>query len=278
MSDPITRITIEGFKSIWELKQFELRALNVLIGANGAGKSNFIEFLTLLRELVEKRLQVTIGVAGGANACLYLGQKHTSRIKANICLSTAGYEFNLVPTGDDRLLFAEEMVLRDWRRDSKKSLGTGHVEARIRDYANRGLRYCTSIYEALSGLVKYHLHDTSPSAGVRRLGVINDNETLRPDASNLAAFLYRIRQAHSSHYAKICDVVRLAAPFFNDFKLRPDPLNEGMIRLEWLQRDSDTPFLANQLSDGTLRFMCLATALLQPSPPATMLFDEPELG
>jgi predicted ATPase len=51
-----------------------------------------------------------------------------------------------------------------------------------------------------------------------------------------------------------------------------------MIQLEWRQKDSDYPFLASHLSDGTLRFICLATALLQPSPPATMVFDEPELG
>jgi predicted ATPase len=70
----------------------------------------------------------------------------------------------------------------------------------------------------------------------------------------------------------------LAAPFFDDFKLRPVPTNPDLIQLEWLQRDSDYPFRANQLSDGTLRFICLATALLQPERPATMLFDEPELG
>jgi len=51
-----------------------------------------------------------------------------------------------------------------------------------------------------------------------------------------------------------------------------------LIQLEWLQKDSDYPFRPSQLSDGTLRFICLATALLQPRPPATMLFDEPELG
>jgi predicted ATPase len=72
--------------------------------------------------------------------------------------------------------------------------------------------------------------------------------------------------------------VRLAAPFFDDFKLRPVPTNPELIQLEWSQTDSDYPFRASQLSDGTLRFICLATALLQPSPPPTMLFDEPELG
>jgi predicted ATPase len=69
----------------------------------------------------------------------------------------------------------------------------------------------------------------------------------------------------------------LAAPFFDDFKLRPIPATD-LIQLEWLQKDSDHPFLVNQLSDGTLRFMCLATALLQPERPTTVLFDEPELG
>jgi predicted ATPase len=94
----------------------------------------------------------------------------------------------------------------------------------------------------------------------------------------LAAFLYRIQKTNATEYAKIRDVVRLAAPFFDDFKLRPIPTSPDMIQLEWQQRGSDYPFRANQLSDGTLRFICIATALLQPSRPPTVLFDEPELG
>jgi predicted ATPase len=115
-------------------------------------------------------------------------------------------------------------------------------------------------------------------AGVRLQKPINDNEFLRPDAENLAAFLYRIQQTHPDHYTRIREVVRLAAPFFEDFKLRAVTDNPELIQLEWLQRDSDYPFRPSQLSDGTLRFICLATVLLQPSTPPTMLFDEPELG
>ena len=71
----------------------------------------------------------------------------------------------------------------------------------------------------------------------------------------------------------------MVAPFFRDFKLRPKKNNgDEIIDLEWEQKDSDYPFHASQLSDGTLRFIALATALLQPSPPATILIDEPELG
>jgi predicted ATPase len=134
------------------------------------------------------------------------------------------------------------------------------------------------VFDAVSNWVVYHFHDTSSTAGVRRQGPINDNEFLRPNAENLAAFLYRIRETDAHSYERIRDVVRLAAPFFDDFKLRPVATNPELIQLEWLQKDSDYPFRASQLSDGTLRFICLATALLQPLTPSTMLFDEPELG
>jgi predicted ATPase len=73
-------------------------------------------------------------------------------------------------------------------------------------------------------------------------------------------------------------MVRLAAPFFHDFNLRPALANPGLIELQWTQKDSANCFSASQLSDSTLRFICLATALLQPCLPPVTLFDEPELG
>lgn len=286
MSDTIKRLTIEGFKSIRKLEDFELRSLNVLIGANGAGKSNFVEFFHLLRELIDQRLQTFVNTTGGADAYLYLGPKVTRQIVAKLRFGNNGYEVSFVPTSDNRLIFAEEKVgyfAGQIVSDSLKSLGSGHAEAKLKNRkdepgatARHGVPYY--VFNAISSWVVYHFHDTSATAGVRRQGPINDNEFLRPSAENLAAFLFRIRQTNPTNYANIRDVVRLAAPFFDDFKLRPVPTNPELIQLEWLQKDSDYPFRASQLSDGTIRFICMATALLQPSPPPTMLFDEPELG
>jgi len=77
----------------------------------------------------------------------------------------------------------------------------------------------------------------------------------------------------------IRDTVRLVAPFFDNFLLRPRASNgDEILLLEWIQKNSDYPFHPSQLSDGTLRFIALATAFLQPNPPATILLDEPELG
>jgi predicted ATPase len=285
MGDAIKRLTIEGFKSIQKLPDFELRPLNVLIGSNGAGKSNFVRFFWLLRELIEQRLQKAVVIEGGADACLYMGPRITQRLVAKLYFGVNGYEFELVPTADNRLIFADEAT--DYSRSLKdhirRSLGSGHLESILKDHkddtglrAQHGVPYY--VFNTVSSWVVYHFHDTSPTAGVRRQGAINDNEVFRPNAENLAAFLFRIRQTNPNEYAKIRDTVRLAAPFFDDFKLRPVPTNPELIQLEWLQKDSDYPFRASQLSDGTLRFICLATALLQPFTPPTMLFDEPELG
>jgi predicted ATPase len=285
MGDPIKKLTIEGFKSIQKLEDFEFLSLNVLIGANGAGKSNFVGFFRLLRELIEQRLQRAIATEGGADACLYLGPKITQKLVAKLYFGNNGYEFELVPTADNRLIFADEATDFSGQLMShiRKSLGSGHAEAKLKDHkddAGKRGRYGVPhyVFDAVSNWVVYHFHDTSSTAGVRRQGPINDNEFLRPNAENLAAFLYRIRETDAHSYERIRDVVRLAAPFFDDFKLRPVATNPELIQLEWLQKDSDYPFRASQLSDGTLRFICLATALLQPLTPSTMLFDEPELG
>jgi predicted ATPase len=284
MGRSIDKLTIEGYKSIRKLEDFQLRGLNVLIGANGAGKSNFVGFFRLLRQLVEKKLQVAVATEGGADACLYLGTKVTRKFVATLHFGDNAYEFTLVPTVDNRLVFAEEVTVFEGRTTRRDSLGSGHSEARLPDLKDDpGVRGATHgvpyyVFDAVSSWVVYHFHDTSATAGVRLPKAINDNEYLRHDAENLAAFLFRIRQTHPASYEKIRDAVRLAAPFFDDFKLRPIPGNEEIIQLEWLQKDSDYPFRVSQLSDGTLRFMCLATALLQPSPPSTMFFDEPELG
>jgi predicted ATPase len=135
------------------------------------------------------------------------------------------------------------------------------------------------VYQALSSWVVYHFHDTGETAAVRRKWTTRDHEELRPDASNLAPVLLRIQEQWAEQYQIIRDTVRLVAPFFDDFKLRPEPNGaDTVVQLEWTQRGSDYPFHPSQLSDGTLRFICMTTALLQQKRPATILFDEPELG
>jgi predicted ATPase len=109
---------------------------------------------------------------------------------------------------------------------------------------------------------------------------LGDNRFLRADASNLASFLYMLRERFQTNYDLIVAVMQRVAPFFADFNLRPMALNEDKIRLEWKHKGSDSYFAASSLSDGSLRFMALATLFLQPAilRPSVILVDEPELG
>lgn len=65
MNRPLDLITINGFKSILSLPGFQLGALNMLVGANGAGKSNFIDFFRMLRAMAEGNMRAFITQQGG---------------------------------------------------------------------------------------------------------------------------------------------------------------------------------------------------------------------
>jgi len=115
---------------------------------------------------------------------------------------------------------------------------------------------------------------------MRKTAKVDDNEFLRPDGSNLASFLYYLREAHRESYTLIQKAIQRVAPFFDDFQLKPLKRKADDIKLEWRQKGSDQYFDASSLSDGTLRFIVLAFLFLQPDAyrPSIILVDEPELG
>ena len=280
----ISLLTIKGFKSILSLENFALNDLNILIGSNGSGKSNFISYFRMLHELVEQRLQTWTKKQGGADRLLSFGIKTTKQLETSIRFANNGYDLILEPTVEGGFVFVNEMLYFDgpYYGRTQPRLGGGQSESNIKQEILSGgskkiAAYC---YDAIYAWKVYHFHDTTDSAYVKRQGSLQDNDYLRPDASNLAAFLYRISQEKPDTYQQIRNVIQLAIPFFDDFLLKPQqlPTGEKQIWLLWKQHDNDYPFWPSQLSDGSIRFICLATALLQPNPPSTIIIDEPELG
>ena len=172
-------IEVTGFKSIRELK-LELRRLNVLIGANGAGKSNFIALFRLLNEMAEQRFQLFVRQQGGADGFLHFGQKSTDKITIHLTFGQNGYDCAWVPTVDDRLIFAHEKCLffgGQWTSQYSESLGSGHEESKLPRFAKKDHYESVPdhVYNSLISWKVYHFHDTSDSAQVKRIGDINDN-------------------------------------------------------------------------------------------------------
>lgn len=270
-------LTVRGYKSIRELEAFELRPLNVLIGANGAGKSNFLSLFEMLAALVDQRLQLYVQQNDGPDALLFGSRKRTAEIDMDLVFGPNGYHVTLVPTGD-RLVFAhEETRFEEYIKTERRFLGGGHEESRLPHVDDDVL--ARIVRPAIKSWRVYHFHDTSVTAPVRQAQPVRDNLRLKPDAGNLAPFLRRLRGRHPEHYERILRTVRMIAPFFRDLVYREEPGER--VELEWLENDDpDTPRGPRQMSDGTLRFMCLATLLLQPSDlqPGIIVIDEPELG
>lgn len=271
----LSRIVLNGFKSIVSC-DLELGSLNILIGSNGAGKSNFIGFFKLIRQIYEKQLQVHVSQQGGPDSLLHFGRKKTERIDAQLYFGNNGYFFTLAPTMDNRLAFSTESFW--WNASGAKPIGHGHFESKAWEGTGTGIDQF--VHEAISKWMVYHFHDTGDTSYIKQQHAINDNIYLRPDARNLAAFLYLLSQTHPANYLRIVKTIQLVAPFFGNFYLRPQPQNANIIELEWTEVGEDVPFKAHHLSDGTLRFICLATVLLQPEfyQPASIFIDEPELG
>lgn len=275
-SDQISRLVLRGYKSIVDC-DIELGRLNVLIGANGAGKSNFIGFFRLINRILDAQLQTTVGLAGGPDALLHFGRKKTEELRAELYFGNNGYCFTLRPTQDNRMMFAHEALW--WNQHGDWRPRSGHFETYTEEQKTL-TRIYNFVVPAMRSWRLYHFHDTSSSAFVKQIHNINDNEYLRDDARNLAAFLLRLKNHHEENYQRIVKAIRLVAPFFKDFHLRPTVDNKEKIQLEWTEQTQDEPFNASALSDGTLRFICLAVVLLQPEDfmPKTVLIDEPELG
>lgn len=275
----LQHIKVEGYRSIRKL-DLDLAPLNVMIGPNGAGKSNFISFFKFMNKLQDKELQLHVRTQlNGADRTLYFGRKTTSELKIHLHFPPNSYEARLVPSADDGLVFASESA---WFHADEINYVGGDKQtmlARGGDLESRLPKPNTMtpaghVARYISDWKVYHFHDTSDTAKVKGTYSIHANDRLMPQGDNLAAFLYGIRE--SDAYKKIVSTVQRVAPFFHDFIFVEEP--NALIRLRWKHRGSDDYFDATMLSDGTLRFICLATLLLQPSLPTIILLDEPELG
>jgi predicted ATPase len=279
----LEKITVHGFKSIAAIDKFQLAEINVLIGPNGSGKSVFIGLFDFLHAIKEGHLQDYIIKAGGADKILHFGSRITPKLAIHLYFENEinQYQIDLEATEADELVPTEEFVFfwnKSYSSPYSEGLPRAGKEAGISVEKNSGVGgYVRSFLDRWR---VYHFHDTSSGSPMKKTSDIGDNRFLRPNGSNLAAFLFFLRERHSESYQLIRHSVQRVAPFFDDFVLEPQRLNPSKIRLEWRHKGSEAYFDASSFSDGTLRFIALATLFLQPKAyrPSVILVDEPELG
>ncbi len=282
----LTHIEIEGYKSIRDMS-LELGALNVLIGANGAGKSNLVSFFKMLNYMMTGALGEFVARSGHAGSLLHFGGKRTVQIEAELTMKTdAGenlYRMRVAHAARDALVFLEESIAFD------RTGLTASTERYVFPVVGPESVLATSdpshathrtIRHLMQGYRYFQFHDTSEQARIRQACNIGGAKHLLSDAGNLAAILYNLQENWSSYYRRIIGCLLTVFPFFQDFVLEPSGREDKQLLLNWRGSDPEQIFGPHQLSDGTLRMMALVTLLLQPEQhlPALLVIDEPELG
>ncbi len=287
MSIRLTKMTLRGYRTIRELVDFEPGNLMVMIGANGAGKSNFISFFRLLSWALSGDLQVHVQESGPASALVHDGPAKTHDIEGNLTIQTESgenqYAFRLAYAAGDTLIYTDERFrfsrlgypLRDWTE-----LGAGHRETNLIQRSSGSdatARSAKVILALMKKIIVHQFHNTSSSSRIRSQWDKEDSRWLKEDAANLAPFLHRLKNSEARYYQRIVETTRLILPFFADYELHPE---HGRLLLSWREKGSDRIFNASQAADGMLRLMALVALLQQPERdlPDVLILDEPELG
>lgn len=278
----LTKLELAGWKSIREAS-IPFGPLTVLIGANGSGKSNLLSFFKLLNEMIGERLQRHIGIQGGGDGLLYLGARQTPRMSASLEFSTdAGisrYSMRLLHAAGDALVFDHEKTANG-ATGRTVDLGNGHRESKLARSTKDEDQAVAFVRDRFSAFQVFHFNETSSGVPVRQKVYTEESKSLLAHGENLAAVLHLLRNFYLHSYNESVEAIRQAAPFFRDFELAPKVSDVRYVALNWRDRTSDRLFGPHQISDGTLRFMCLATLLHLPAEllPSIIIIDEPELG
>lgn len=280
----LTEITIAGYKSFGseEMSQkISLSKVNIIVGPNGVGKSNFISFFKMLNFMMTGSFQTFVGQNGFASAVMHFGPKKTPVINASLTFKNENfidtYSFTLVRSINDSLIFSNESITSGTQTFE---LAGGQKESYL---ATEYLEHSNekAVKTILSSCRAFQFHDTSSTANIRSYCPLSRNAYLMSDGGNVAAILYKLKndsEKSKKYYDRIVDYVRMVVPQFDDFVL--EDKNDSLL-LSWREKDNPEYVLnAGQLSDGSLRFIALAVLFLQPPEvlPNVILIDEPELG
>lgn len=268
------RIRIKGYKSFKEI-DLELRKINLLIGANGAGKSNFLSLFELLGRAYNQGIEEYVAIKGGVDKFLHQGRKVTNTIETQISQNRNSYKLSLVEADGKLLVKEEKLGYRNAGSWDYATISSFVHETKIKTY--NGMKRGDYVKNYLCQIQKFHFHDTgnkSPFASERH--IINDAHTLYEHGENLAPILFRIQNENPLVYQRIIHVIQSVAPYFSDFTFKPTPAET--LRLLWHDKYSTMNYGPNDLSDGTIRFIALVVLFMQPWLPNVIIIDEPELG
>jgi predicted ATPase len=305
--DRLERISIKGFRRLQQV-DIEMRDLVVMIGANGSGKTSFLDVLSLLSASAKGDLTETLQRKGGLNQILTRGKNSHIEIAISIykTLETLPlkYELVLLPIRTAHEIMKESLFRRipsvynnSRGLDIKYLINSRGVD--IKYYHQNGVDFLKPTWEHnpletslsqvpkmnleeeelrknLANCVYYGALDIAESSPIRLPQAMRPAKLPGANGESLVSCLYYLRETDLERFEMIEDVLSTA---FSDFeRLNFPPVAAGTISMTWKDKNFSEPMYVHELSEGTLRFLWLATLLLSQDLPTITLLDEPEVS
>ncbi|MGH7460280.1 MAG: AAA family ATPase, partial [Longimicrobiales bacterium] len=295
-----SHLSIQGFRRL-ESVEIPLRPLCVMIGANGTGKTSVIDVLTMLAESARGKLGGTLGELSGLPAILTYDRADHLSLGISMEVENSEpleYRLHLAPRGVGYAVEEETLTQQRMSQPNPhKHIDSHGSHIRYYDRATKKLTPPTwehnSLETSLAQVPKmfkepedfrrrlasstsYHVLNVDPRSPVRLPQPMQPATLPGRNGEELVSCLYNLRETDRSRFEAIEDSLRAAFPRFD--RLDFPPVAAGTIALAWRETGFSKPLYMNQLSEGTLRFLWLATLLQSPGLTALTLLDEPEVS
>ena len=296
----IKRIGIEGFRRL-ESVDVEMRPVMVMIGANGVGKTSFMDALSLLAASARGLLNQRLNDMGGIGDVTPFGKTEGVTLRAVVETPNGQpleYSLELAPQGRGYAI-AEECLTQDITA----------YEGPVKHIESKGgaVRYCEpdkgrhvvpeweydplesalsqapgtfrrieELRRTLSSMTRHCALDTGRFAPARLPQPLLPAARPGGNGETLAPFLHHLRESDPWRFEDVEATLRVA---FRGFESLSFPVAaDGTISLAWKDKAHRDPIYLRQLSDGMLRFLRLVSLLNDPDLPAVTMIDDFEAG
>lgn len=295
----INHLRIRGFRRLYDV-DLEMRPLIVMIGANGVGKTSFLEAVSLLSASAEGKLNTRLNEMGGIASVLTLDKTDELGFLVDMELphyKPLKYELHLAVKGQSYAVSSERLS-----QERSKPAPFAHIASHYGDVryfeikGNKLLRptwehnpFETSLSQVpkmfhepeelrriLSSATLYHVLNVGPRAPVKLPQAMKPAELPGERGEDIVPFLFYLREANKDCYEAIEDSLRSAFPGFENLAF--PPVAAGMLAMTWKDKNFKKPMYMNQLSEGTLRFLWLVSLLQSPGLSTITMIDEPEVS
>ena len=296
----IERIGIQGFRRLEDVK-IEMRPVMALIGANGVGKTSFMDALSLLADSARGAMNRRINEMGGASEVMTRGGPEDIVLSADMGVANyepLEYSLCVMPQGQGYAITTETLIQsRAGYEEPFKHIESYFGDIHFYDPERRGLvrpnwehdasesslsqvpkmfQQSEEFRRTVGSFAQFRPIDISHRAPVKMPQQLRPALFPGPNGEDLGPFLYNLRESNRAKYEAIEDALKVAFPGFESLSF--PIVAAGMISPTWKDKSYRNPFYMHQLSEGTLRFLWLAALLQSPSLTTVTMIDEPELS